>query len=69
MTTYLSQKALHQEPLPVYGRGENIGDWRYVGRGSERHNPDVVRGIGSWLDELRPSRLGAHERLGVGIAQ
>ena len=25
------QKALHDEPLPVYGKGENVRDWLYVG--------------------------------------
>lgn len=79
------QKALHQDALPVYGRGENIRDWLYVedhvralrqvlsrglpgrtynvGGQGERRNLDVVRGICSLLDEMRPSRLGAHERL------
>ena len=25
------QKALRDEPLPVYGKGENVRDWLYVG--------------------------------------
>ena len=73
-------KALAGETLPVYGRGENVRDWLYVGdharaiqcvfeRGApgstynvggraERKNIDVVHGVCSALDRLRPRADG-----------
>jgi dTDP-glucose 4,6-dehydratase len=79
------QKGLAGEPMPVYGRGENVRDWLYVddhvralrlalarggpgetyniGGANERRNIDVVRRICAFLDELRPSHDGPHERL------
>jgi dTDP-glucose 4,6-dehydratase len=69
-------KALAGEPLPVYGRGENVRDWLYVedharaihtvferaepgstynvGGHAERRNIDVVNGLCSILDRIKP---------------
>jgi dTDP-glucose 4,6-dehydratase len=38
-------KALHGEPIPVYGKGENVRDWLYV--------DDHVRGLFTILSEGR----------------
>ena len=27
---HIIEKALHEEPLPIYGKGENVRDWLYV---------------------------------------
>ena len=69
-------KALAGEPLPVYGRGENVRDWLFVedharaihtvfekaepgstynvGGHAERRNIDVVNGLCSILDHIKP---------------
>jgi dTDP-glucose 4,6-dehydratase len=39
-------KALHGEPIPVYGRGDNVRDWLYV--------EDHVRALHAVLTEGRP---------------
>jgi dTDP-glucose 4,6-dehydratase len=76
--------ALDEKPLPVYGDGENVRDWLFVGDhcsairtvlakgrlgetyniggNSERANLDVVTGICSLLDELRPSSAVASRK-------
>ncbi len=37
-------KALRGEPIPVYGRGENIRDWLYVGDHAEALHHVIARG-------------------------
>lgn len=38
-------KALRGEPIPVYGKGENIRDWLYVGDHAEALHTVVARGL------------------------
>ena len=43
-------KALNGEPLPVYGRGENVRDWLHV----EDHAAALDRGCWSAAGPARP---------------
>jgi dTDP-glucose 4,6-dehydratase len=38
-------KALRGDPIPVYGKGENVRDWLYVGDHAEALYPVVARGV------------------------
>jgi dTDP-glucose 4,6-dehydratase len=56
-------KALHGEPIPVYGKGENVRDWLYV--------EDHARGLFTILSEGRTGESynlgGAAERTNLGV--
>ncbi len=42
-------KALHQEPIPVYGKGENIREWLYVG--------DCAQAVLEILEKGKPGEI------------
>lgn len=58
-------KALHDEPLPVYGRGENVRDWLYVG--------DHARALQIVLQKGMPGRTynigGSCERRNIDVVR
>jgi dTDP-glucose 4,6-dehydratase len=59
------QKALAGEPLPVYGRGENVRDWLYV--------DDHVRALRLVMERGIPGRTynvgGGNERTNIAVVR
>jgi len=61
---------LAEKPIPVYGKGENIRDWLYVGdhaqallTNNERRNIDLVKTICSIMDTEHPRAAGEYTDL------